>query len=120
MEPEPQKSIVLPIALSVFVSALVFGGLGYYLGMSKDSATTSVTPTATTASLATAIPATADETANWKAWNNKYGISLKYPTDWYLTERQITTSNPIQFGLFENFTPTRNFSQDIYKKEELI
>ncbi len=44
---EPQKSLVIPLALTALVSAIIFGGLGWYLGTNNQTGTvtTSATPT---------------------------------------------------------------------------
>lgn len=88
---EPQKSIVLPLVLSVLASAIVFGGFGYYLANSKnDNETTIVTPTYTTLPITSTPPSssttTTDETANWKTYTSSiYSFSFKYPQDWTLS-----------------------------------
>jgi hypothetical protein len=90
MEIEEHKSPVVPIILSVLISALVFGGLGYYFGQSMASNTTQTTtyssPTATATTTATATPtpsptasAAATDTTNWKTYTSpKYGYTFKY------------------------------------------
>ncbi len=106
---EPQKSLVLPVSLAVLVSAVVFGGFGYYLANSKNAAeTTTVTPTYTTQTTVTAQPTTTtststptsttttDETANWKSYTaTKYGFSFKYANEWDLR----ATRYPIEIEL---------------------
>ena len=90
---EPNKTILLPVVLAILVSAVVFGGLGYYLANSKFSTETStVSPTYTTqatvttqpttaVSLSPATMATSDQTADWKSYNNtNLGFSIKYPS----------------------------------------
>ncbi len=102
---EPQKSLVLPLALTVLVSALVFGGLGYYVANSKKASEfTSVTPATlttpimavTTQSTTPTSTATADETANWKTWAYAAkSFSVKYPSNWYLTDRALNSDNSV-------------------------
>jgi hypothetical protein len=96
MEPEEHKSPIVPIVLSVLVSALVFGGLGYYFGQSMASNNTtqtttysSPTATATVATIATTTPTPTSSAATTKAFENKdHGYSFKYPSDWV----DVTTS----------------------------
>lgn len=47
MEPQPTHSR-LPLAIiSLLISALVFGGVGYYIGASREAKTVDITPTPT-------------------------------------------------------------------------
>ncbi len=89
---EPQKSIMIPVALTVLVSAIVFGGLGWYLASNQSVPATqttatpvaqvSLTPTAKTTPTPTASTTTTpDPTVDWKAYENTaYYYSFKYPT----------------------------------------
>lgn len=45
---EPQKSIVLPVILSILISALVFGSLGYYVAQSNNQTNTPLVTTTST------------------------------------------------------------------------
>ncbi len=98
MEPQPTKSIVLPIILSILVSAILFGGLGYYLANTKNA--TQVTSTTLADTTQTSIPTASatvttstDEALNWKTYTNtKYSYSIKYPTNWAYTESPDTKS----------------------------
>ncbi len=95
---EPQKSIVLPLSLAILASAIVFGGLGYYFAINRNTTgTTTATPTYTTTTRAT-VPATVattqatasptsatpqSTTSDEKTYNNTgYGVSFNYPSDW--------------------------------------
>lgn len=105
---EPQKSIVLPVALAVLISAVVFGAGGYYLANNQNTNdTTTVTPTNTTQTTTTAKPSTiptiasttttsaTDETASWKSYaNTKYSYNVKYPTNW---EYKVVTDEQVEF-----------------------
>ncbi len=64
---EPQKSIVLPLSLAILASAIVFGGLGYYLANGKNATETTVTPTYTTQTIVTTQPTTTASTATPQA-----------------------------------------------------
>lgn len=90
---DPQKSMVLPILLTLLGSGVVFGGGAYYLATVQNTPETvdttqttvratkkpTANPTNSNAIIATAST-TADETANWKTYTNtKYGFFFKYP-----------------------------------------
>ncbi len=100
---EPQKSLIIPVALTVLISAIIFGGLGWYAGNSQLSsagtqltatpvAQVSATPTAKTTPTPTASTTTTpDPTADWKTYvDSTTGLSFKYPQQ--LTEKDVTTS----------------------------
>lgn len=79
MEPQPQKSIVLPIAVTVLVSAIVFGGLGYYLADNQSTdTTTTVTPSQTTQASPTATPTSTTTTK--KVEGSRYTFNV--PATW--------------------------------------
>lgn len=96
---EPQKSIILPVSLTLVISAIIFGSLGYYVASDKNATVTQTYTTQTTATTQPAAKATStsaatsntstttntDETANWKTYtNDKHGFSFKYPPEWKL------------------------------------
>jgi hypothetical protein len=133
--PESHDSIVLPIVLSVLLSALVFGGLAFYLGLTQNGnqKTPTVQPTtvatATTRASTPAAELSPGEIANWKTYsNNKYNYSVKYPTDWKLNTTQLDAVNilepkevsdddvlqvigVINFEVFEGNTTTRKYAE---------
>lgn len=95
-----QRSIFLPIVLTVVVSAIVFGGLGYYLAMGKYSAETNKTSnytstTPTTLTTLTPTAASVNDTSYWKTFTNQeVGFTLKYPNNWNdLKFEKIVASN---------------------------
>jgi hypothetical protein len=99
---ESQKSIILPMVLSVLLSAIIFGGLGYYLANSLNATnttqSTTITSTATPTTVATAASSTSitGETADWKTYTaTKYGFSFKYANEWDLR----ATRYPIEIEL---------------------
>ncbi len=88
---EPQKSIILPVALSVLVSAVIFGGLGYYLADSKNTTETSVTPTYSSQTTVTTKPIVTPTTAALKTYENKtFNFTMKYPSDWKVDDTNTT------------------------------
>jgi hypothetical protein len=93
-----KQSLVLPIAVSVLVSLVVFGGLGYYLGMMQTAeptisyspapivSTAAVSPSAA-ATTSPAATASASATATWKTYTSASdGFTFKYPANFYLKE----------------------------------
>ncbi len=52
---EPQKSLVLPISLTVLLSAIAFGAMGYYLASSKPAPVATITPLPAASATATAV-----------------------------------------------------------------
>jgi hypothetical protein len=97
-----KQSLVLPIAVSVLVSLVVFGGLGYYLGSlgalnvgqvpettyspAPIVSTAAVSPSAAATTTPTAT-ASASVTASWKTYTSTAdGFTFKYPTNFYLKE----------------------------------
>jgi len=92
MMSEKPKSNVGMMVLLVILVAIVFGGIGYWLGGNNKttSSTATASATATSTAVATVSPkasATADETANWKTYtNDTYGFSFKYPASWTFTK----------------------------------
>lgn len=89
MEPAQPKSMVMPILLSVLISAIVFGGVGYYIGQSMGSnnigtqTTTYTTPTPTATTTATATTSSTDETSNWETYSSSQnGFTFKHPANW--------------------------------------
>ena len=99
MNPQPQKSILLPILISVLTTALVFGGVGYYLGTAQTPEPT-VTPSiiakvspspkaipSPSVSPSPSAPITAIDTSTWKTYTNSVvKISFKYPSDMKLED----------------------------------
>jgi hypothetical protein len=92
---EPQKSIVMPIVVSILGTSIVLGGATYYFGMQQSSnqPTTSVTtapisiastiPTATPSSSPTPLLVRNLDIASWQTFENKdLGISFKYPKEY--------------------------------------
>ncbi len=100
MDPQP-KSMVLPIAITVLISALVFGIGGYYLASSPSGTDTSsgvlTTPTAKTSASPTATAtASTDATSGWKTYAaTTYGYTFKYDPAWDLR----ATRYPIEIEL---------------------
>lgn len=88
---ESQRSIIIPIAVAVLASAVVFGGLGYYRGKNNNAAT-GVTSTATpVSSVATpkgtnSLTPTATPSSRETYTSNKYNFSISYPKGWQIGE----------------------------------
>jgi hypothetical protein len=83
--PQPQKSMVLPIVITVIITSLVLvaGFFGYqYFQMKKQNATLTepaptVLPTTQPTSLTNSVP------VDWKTYTNtKYIYQFKYPQNW--------------------------------------
>jgi hypothetical protein len=99
------------MAVTLLVSLLVFGGVGFYFGslytknhpsmntvVSETTATpttiSSLIPTSSTISTPTLAP-TADQTANWKTYtNSKYMYSIEYPANYHFSEVANTSGDP--------------------------
>jgi hypothetical protein len=104
MNPDPQKSILLPILLSILSTAVVVGGICYYIGTSaaptptyspvaKISTAPKTSPTVTP----TATPITAD-IASWKTYESKdLGVSFQYPNEYNVTVQAGNTNIYIDY-----------------------
>lgn len=76
----------------VLVTAALFLGVGFWAGGARNVSSTDDTTATATVSTTTTVSAsstsTADITANWKTYtNDTYGFSLKYPSDWAVTDQ---------------------------------
>jgi hypothetical protein len=92
---EPQKSIIMPIVLSIAGSAIVFGSAGYYLAsMQEPLPAATITPPKTTATVTPITPpslvspspttdtiATSPSTTTKIYTNSKYNFSFSYPNN---------------------------------------
>jgi hypothetical protein len=71
-----QRSLLLPIALTIVISAVLFGSLGYNLAINNPSS--SETDTSLTAS--TALTKTISTVSDFSGKSQTYSVS--YPADW--------------------------------------
>jgi len=98
----------MAVLLTILVMLGLAGGGYYYLSKQSttDKATLQTQIDDLTAKLATektaSTAATAVDTSSWKTYTNSaYGFSLKYPSNWKLTERKIDANNPEQIAYIE-------------------
>lgn len=99
----PQKSKKTLVMAGIAASLLVFGALGFVLGISTNKTPSSTPQTITppiitkTVPTSTPAPATASATTNWKTYtNSQYGIQMKYPPT-YLISDQFNRTNDVFF-----------------------
>ena len=94
---QTKTNLVVPILLTVLVSAIVFGVGGYFLGKSISGNTQEPvavsnpqnlpTPTITTVPNSPTLMATIDPTANWKVFtDSKLGFLFKHPSRYNLSK----------------------------------
>ncbi len=90
---ESQKSVLLPVTLAVLASAVVFGGVGYYMANNKGPTDTTVTTQPTVRPTTASSPVTASPTAaNLSTYTNKnYKFSLQYPSNWKIDDNTQTS-----------------------------
>jgi len=96
MNLQSQRSALLPILLSVVMTAILVGGGAYYVGMnnqaSQPTALTSPQPSlsATMTSRPTATPSVAS-TADWKTYKSSIvNLSFKYPPSSTFSEEDLS------------------------------
>ncbi len=86
MTPQPNTS-KLPVILLVLVSLISLSGFVYFYIQTqslKQQLTSQPSPTPTQSTRATQPSPVTNSTANWQKYNNdKYGVSIKYPHNWY-------------------------------------
>ncbi len=94
---EPQKSILMPIVLSVLVSGVVFGGVGYYIATTHKINSPAILYTATPTTQTTPTSAVSPTTSDSKVYSNtKLNFSINYPTGWEVKEYsgEVTFMSP--------------------------
>lgn len=123
--PTPQRSLVLPILIAVIVTALVVGGLVYYVTSAMNQTSVpAVTPTPTTTATLAPITATATPTVTVTPATNQYtntnfGFVLTYPKDWKIVRDSIQKSKTAESNPGEDLTlaPVAASLSDYHKGE---
>lgn len=95
--------LFLPVAAIVAVLLTVSLALGaYQLGKSQTSPVTSSNPAVVPQATPPATP-TPDPTAGWKTYTNEeFGFQIKYPSDWQLNGKMITSPQGDSLSLLVN------------------
>lgn len=105
-----QRSITLPILLTLLISVIVFGSLGYYLTTRKqissteDSASTSPTVNPSTRSImsATTIASPSEQRTDWKTYSNStYGFQFQYPPDWTIKQDKLSAKTETEIDTYK-------------------
>ncbi len=129
MNPEPEKSLLLPILLSV-LGATVVGGGAYYMGVNQSQNQPTVivtaTPVPTSTPIASSTPsptpsptatpaATIDSTANWKTYTDtKYGFSFKYPPTWAVKNNTAKNDPVMELALVDTAKKYTSEGSDLF------
>lgn len=122
--PVPQQTktnLLIPMLLTVLVSAVIFGMGGYYLGKQSakpqqdNYASSSITPTPITESaVPTATPIATESPADLKTYTNKQlGISFQYPSTYELLDK---TGGGYDVYLFSSKTQQQSFEKCLVDK----
>src|SRR4051812_32908263 len=73
----------LPLIVVALLGIVIIGGVSYYVRVQPSTTPTTSYGVSTTIKTSPSASAAADETANWKTYENTdYHYSVKYPPTW--------------------------------------